>query len=254
MVARLPGLLVPLALGFFAFGACGACGEKPPAAPVDPARPLASAPPAVTSPPQNAKKTAAEHHRDFMSGCARRSLNSPEYCECAWAQFHEAFADDDLDGREADRAKVDHVKAQVLAACASLVSEDLVRADFAKACGASKSELKPYCDCTWTELRKKFSPAELGDDATVASARFDSGRAAATKTCGNKMSDALSRDAFLKTCAKDPGDATYCDCAWKELRKQASPGEIEAGTFDQKTLFSHFEKTCGKLRTAKTAP
>jgi hypothetical protein len=32
------------------------------------------------------------------------------------------------------------------------------------------------------------------------------------------------------------------------LRKQASPAEIEAATFDQKTIFTQVDKTCGKLR------
>ena len=251
MVARLPLLFVLGSLGL-------ACGADPAPEPMTQDKRVEIAPPqgasdAATTPPKP-KKTAAEHHRDFMGGCTRRSGTSADYCECAWGEFRKELTDEDMDGTELDRTKVDHVKAQVLTACASFVSEDMVRADFAKACRGGKGELEPYCDCTWTELRKKFSPAELNDETTVESDRFKTTRAAVTKTCGNKMPETFSREAFLKTCAKDPADEKYCACAWKELRKQATPGEIEAGTFDQKTLFAQFEKTCAKLRTPKTAP
>ena len=249
-------MVVRLTLPLFAV-ALIACAGDPRPEPAAPDKNVEIAPPRAATPaaPAKPKKTAAEHQHDFVGVCTRRSLNSPELCECAWGEFRKAFTDDDMDeGSELDRSKVDHVKALVLSSCASFVSEEMVRADFAKVCAGSKGDLKPYCDCTWTELRKKFSPAELSDETTVASERYRTTRGIVTKTCGNKMPESLSKEAFLRTCAKDPGDVQYCGCAWKELRKQASPGEIEAGAFDQKTVFAQFEKTCSKLRTPKTAP
>ena len=97
--------------------------------------------------------------------------------------------------------------------------------------------MKAYCDCTWTEFRKRFSAAELGDEGTVASERFVAARAPVVKACSNKMPESVSKDAFMKGCAKDQAADKFCGCAWKELRKQASPAEIESGTFDQKTIF-----------------
>lgn len=177
MVARLPLLFVLGSLGL-------ACGADPAPEPMTQDKRVEIAPPqgasdAATTPPKP-KKTAAEHHRDFMGGCTRRSGTSADYCECAWGEFRKELTDEDMDGTELDRTKVDHVKAQVLTACASFVSEDMVRADFAKACRGGKGELEPYCDCTWTELRKKFSPAELNDETTVESDRFKTTRAAVT--------------------------------------------------------------------------
>lgn len=236
------------------FVVLAACGADPAPAPSAPDKPIVMAPPEDAGAPATPKKTTEEHHHEFMTGCGRRARTSADYCECAWGEFHKELSDDDMDAPELDRTKVDKVKARVLVACASFVSEDMVHADFAKACASGKSELEPYCDCTWKELRKKFSAAELNDEPTVSGERFKTSRAAATKTCGNKMPEALSKEAFVKSCQKDPADESYCACAWKELRKVASPGEIEAGTFDQKTIFGVFERTCAKLRTPKTAP
>jgi hypothetical protein len=108
--------------------------------------------------------------------------------------------------------------------------------------------MKSYCECTWTEFRKRFSPAELSDEGIVHDERFLTARTPVVKACGNKMPESVSKDAFMKGCAKDPSADKFCGCAWKELRKQASPAEIEAGTFEQKTAFAQVEKSCGKLR------
>ena len=48
-------------------------------------------------------------------------------------------------------------------------------------------ETTTYCECRWTEFRKRFSAAELGDEATVASDRFVAARTPVVEVCGNKM-------------------------------------------------------------------
>jgi hypothetical protein len=232
-----------------ALAACGATPAPPPA-PAPPAAPpkVDEAPPPKPAPPT---KTAADHHRDFMAGCAKKAINSPDYCECAWGEFRKAFTDEEMSAGDMPPPKLEKVKAQVLGACASKIPEENVRADFGKACVGPKPELKPYCDCTWTEFRKRFSAAELNDEATVSSERFLATRAPVVKACGKKMPESISREAFMKGCMKDPSVDKFCGCAWTELRKQASPAEIESGTFDQKTLFAQVDKTCGKLRPPK---
>ncbi len=237
-----------------------ACGGSP-APTASPPAPLAAPPPAavVERPDASApsvgratpSKTAADHHRDFMSGCAKKAINSPDYCECAWGEFRKAFTDDEMAIGDLPPPKLEKVKGQVLGACASKIPEENIRTDFAKACMGPKPELKPYCDCTWLEFRKRFSAAELNDEVTVSSERFLSSRTPVVKTCGNKMPEGVSKEAFMKGCMKDASVDKFCGCAWKELRKQASPAEIESGTFDQKTIFAQVDKTCGKLRPPK---
>jgi hypothetical protein len=239
-----------------AIAACGGSPDgKPPLGPTPaPSTPAGSgttqAPPADATPTPPAK-TAADHHREFMGGCAKKAVNSPDYCECAWGEFRKAFTDEEMNAGDMPAAKLDKVKSQVVGACSSKIPEEVVREGFSKGCVGKNPDMKTYCDCTYTEFRKRFSAAELGDEATVGSDRFVAARTPVVKACGNKMPESVSKEAFMKGCVKDPSTDKFCGCAWKELRKQASPAEIEAGTFDQKTVFAQVEKSCGKLRPAK---
>lgn len=236
-------------------GWLAACGGAPSPKPATPDTASADAGSVATtkkpdegSPGSAAGKTAADHHREFMGGCAKKALNSPDYCECAWGEFRKVFTDEEMNAGDMPPAKLEKVKTQVVGACSSKISEETIKDGFAKACIGKNPEMKTYCDCTWTEFRKKFSAAELGDEGTVASERFLAARTVIVKTCGNKMPESVSKDAFMKGCAKEPAADKFCGCAWKELRKQASPAEIESGTFDQKTIFAQVDKSCGKLR------
>jgi hypothetical protein len=233
-----------------------ACGGSPAPA-KDPATATPATPPdkavkdGADKPASPPGKTTADHHREFMAGCAKKATNLPDYCECAWGEFHKVFTDEEMSAGDMPAAKLEKMKGQVAGACASKIPEETVRDGFAKSCVGKNPEMKTYCDCTWSEFRKRFSAAELGDEGTVTSERFVAARAPVVKACGNKMPESVSKEAFMKGCAKDPAAEKFCGCAWKELRKQASPGEIESGTFDQKTVFTQVEKGCGKLRPAK---
>lgn len=236
--------------------ACGGSPEgKPPLGPnqgaTTPASPATTQAPPPEAPPAPPAKTAADHHREFMSGCAKKAVNSPDYCECAWGEFRKAFTDEEMNAGDMPAAKLEKVKSQVVGACSSKIPEEVVKEGFSKGCIGKNPDMKTYCDCTYTEFRKRFSAAELGDEAMVASDRFVAARGPVVKACGNKMPESVSREAFMKGCVKDPSSDKFCGCAWKELRKQASPAEIESGTFDQKTVFVRVEKSCGKLRPAK---
>lgn len=230
---------------------CGGSPSAPPAAHPDPvANATPSKPDGGAAPAAELTKTAADHHREFMGGCAKTATNSPDYCECAWGEFRKVFTDEEMSAGEMPPAKLERVKSQVVGACSSKIPEETVKSGFTSGCVGKNADMKGYCECTWTEFRKRFSSAELGDEATVQSERFVAARAPVVKACGSKMPEAVSKDAFMKGCAKDPSADKFCGCAWKELRKVASPAEIEAGTFDQKTLFAQVEKSCAKLRPA----
>ena len=217
-----------------------------------PDHPPASTPPKKPELVEPSARTAADHHREFMAGCARKAANSPDYCECAWGEFRKAFTGEQMNAGDLPAPKLDKLKGQVVGACSSKVNEEMVKDTFGNGCVAKNPEMKTYCDCLWGEYRKKFSPAELNDEETIAGERFLSARGPVTKTCAAKMPESVSKEAFMKGCAKESTSDKFCGCAWKELRKQASPGEIEAGSFDQKTVFAQVEKSCGKLRPAAT--
>lgn len=238
-------------------GAAAACGgTSSPAAPARPRAPVAPvAPPSTPAedeppPPKRPAKTAADHHRELVEGCTQKSVNSPEYCECVWAEFRTVFSDDEMNAGNLAAEKLDTVKAAVSRACSSKIPESAVKDAFATTCIGKIPEAKSYCECTWTEYRKRFSAAELSDEATAKGDRFVAARGQVAKACASKMPESVSKEAFMSGCAKDAAAKDFCDCVWKELRKQASAADIQAGTFDQKTIFAKVEKVCGKLRPA----
>jgi len=258
-------MIRPIAAAFLVSVSAGlwlvACGGSPKPTPTTPPpagsakarpEPAPSAPPKKPEIVEPTARTAADHHREFMGGCARKATNSPDYCECAWGEFRKAFTDEQMNAGDLPVAKLDKLKSQVVGACASKVNEEMVKESFTKGCAVKNTEMKPYCECMWTEYRKKFSPGELNDEELVAGERFLAARTTVTKACASKMPESVSKEAFMKGCGKDASSDKFCGCAWKELRKQASPGEIEAGSFDQKTVFAQVEKSCGKLRPAAT--
>ena len=93
-----------------------ACGGSPSAKPTTPETPSSDAGAASTkrpdegSPGPAAGKTAADHHREFMGGCAKKVVNSPDYCECAWGEFRKMFTDEEMNAGDMPAAKLEKVK------------------------------------------------------------------------------------------------------------------------------------------------
>jgi len=194
-------------------------------------------------------KTAADNHRDFMTGCGKNAVNSPDYCECAWGEMRKLFTDEEMaEPGEMPPAKMQTLKAQVLGACSMKVPEEAVKTSYQGGCVGDRPELQSYCECTWTEFRKRFSAAELNDEGTIHGDRFLAARIPVVKACSPKMPEPAAREAFMKGCAADPKNAPFCTCGWKELRKQLSAAEIEVGAFEKEKVFATVDKACGKLR------
>jgi hypothetical protein len=55
----------------------------------------------------------------------------------------------------------------------------------------------------------------------------------------------------MKECLSSGKTKEYCECAWKELRKSASPADIEAGLFDRQAFTAAVEKSCGQIKPKK---
>jgi hypothetical protein len=161
------------------------------------------------------------------------------------------FTDDEMNAPgPLPPARIEALKGRVGRACASKIPEDVVKDGFQATCGGGgqNSEMKAYCDCSWTEYRKLFSLVDLSDDSFVESDRFRNGRTKVVKVCANKMPESVSQAAFMRGCVKSSSTEAFCNCAWKEVRKLANPAEIQAGTFDQKRVFSQIDAGCAKLR------
>jgi len=68
-----------------------------------------------------------------------------------------------------------------------LPSEDAIQKDFFVACVGDKPSMRDYCDCFWTESRKKFSAQDLSRPDIVNDANFAAARTGFVKACAPKI-------------------------------------------------------------------
>lgn len=226
--------------------ACG--GAAPPAEDSSKAKTPSAAPTAEKSPAAGEKVSPEELHRRFIDGCAKTAPNANDFCECAWGQSKGSVSEDN----EMTPEKMQELRSKVAAACASKLPEDTLKNGYVQGCAGEVTDAVPYCECTWTQFRKRFSAQELTDDQVVKTERFASSREPVVKACSSKMPEKTAKESFMKGCAKDSTAANaFCACAWKEMRKQAGPAEVIAGLFDEKKTMGQVDAACGKLRPAK---
>jgi hypothetical protein len=193
----------------------------------------------------------ADHKRDFMTGCAEKVPNAPDYCECGWEQMTKLFSEEDLKAPEADKTKLAQLGDRTRAVCGSKVPEPAVKAQFLEACVAKQTELAGYCECKWAEIRKTLSVSELTDDSVVKSERFAAAKKGMVKACAAKVPEASVRDGFMAGCASKDSLKPFCGCAWKTLRAERSPAEFLEGFVDAEAAAPKLQQACGKLRPAK---
>ena len=82
-----------------------------------------------------------------------------------------------------------------------------------------------YCQCSWDLLLRVFTEKELTANEP------DPAKLAAYKdklapTCGGKIPEPVAREKFMEGCAKAKEVGPYCECAWTELRKTLSVGDL----------------------------
>lgn len=223
-----------------------ACGGTP-------ATPPAQVPETVVGPaPGKAgHKSLAELKREFMSGCSGKVPNAPDYCECGWEQMTKTFSEEEMNSSEEDKAKLAQLKERVEGICRGKLPEAMIRGGYVQSCAGDQPKRAPYCECTWAEFRKKLSAAEMADDATVKTERFVSAKKVAVKACAAKMPEEVARDGFFQGCVKDEAHKPFCACAWKTIRAESSPAEIEGNLVDLEAARGKIDKACSKLRPAK---
>ncbi len=217
------------------------CGGSSPSAP----------PPA--KPEQQPKKTDVEQaHKEFGEACGKQTKGAGEYCECAWGQLKKILGDD-LAGKD-DPKLAAQVRDAVADECRAKAPESMIKDGYVEGCTGQRPEMEDYCNCTWTEFRKRYSVADMNDENVVKGDQFAGARKQVVKTCGAKMPEAVAKDDFMKGCARDPGAEPFCSCAWKETRKLGAPAEIEAGLVDREKLVKAIDTACGKLKPDQQKP
>lgn len=192
----------------------------------------------------------ATNKKAFLEGCSKGGEGTEAFCDCAWGEMLSAVGEAKMGGEGPTEKDLMDSHPRVMAACKTKMPEAAVKKGFMTGCVGDRNEMQPYCDCSWSEFRKEFSPGDLGDEAIIKSDKFNAARAKVTKTCGSKVPEKVVKDGFLKACVRDPKLEKFCGCAWDELKKMASPAEIEAGLVDQQKMNANLEKSCAKYKPA----
>lgn len=251
---------LPLLLSSFALVLAGACGPGPtPDTPQSGGDAGAATSTAASGSTTGAASGAGggdrleENRQAFMQGCAKGGEGTGPFCECAWKEMRAAIGDAKMGTEGPDEKDLVESHPRVMAACKSKMPEAAVKNGFMAGCIGDREEMKPYCDCSWDEFRKQFSAGDLGDQAIIKSEKFAQARVSVTKTCGPKISEKVVKEGFITACARDPKLQKFCNCAWGELKKMATPAEIEAGLIDKDKVTANLDKACSKLRPAGTA-
>ena len=145
-------------------------------------------PPRAASPaqPQDAGSgDLGEAKAAFVADCSKDEPGSEAYCGCAWDVARATYGDDAVRARGTptpdDLAKI-HVK--VGSTCSVHFPPEVIERAFMAGCTKKQSELKQYCACTWTELGKKMSPAELVSERAKGSERYRNAVQASANACG----------------------------------------------------------------------
>jgi len=200
---------------------------------------------------QSDAEKIAESKKAFMAGCAKGGEGTGDFCECAWGELRAAVGDARIAAEGPTEQDLVQTHPRIMSACKAKMPESAVKQGFLAGCvGERKAEMTAYCDCSWAEFRKVFSAGDLGDESIIRSEKFTQARIAVTKTCGPKISEKVVKEGFMSACARDPKMEKFCGCAWDELKKIATPAEIEAGVIDKDKVTSTIEKGCSKFKPA----
>jgi hypothetical protein len=195
-------------------------------------------------------KTAEDYRAEFMARCGKNMADAPEYCACSWGQMKQVFAVEDFERKEDDPAiagKFEIFRDRVVRSCGRSMPEPRVRASFVKSCVGDNPEKGPFCECTWTELRKTLEPGDMADPEFAKSPRFREVATATVPVCGDKMPESAVREAFMQGCQSGrTGLETFCTCAWGTLRREKSAADIGARRVDLAAMRPKIEKSCGK--------
>lgn len=228
----------PAAVILAVFAVVAACGGETPAPNntpnADAATPTPSATASVDTTPKDAGPPAIDAQRDPFVATCMHGMPSQAYCSCAWEQFRDVFKDADISQKPSDD-KLAALKQRTVQACASKLTETDMKPIFTNACVGTDSKKSPFCDCEWTELRKKLEVADFVGDFT--GPKFDDAKKAMVKACKGKMPEASAHADFQAGCtSRAPGKEKACECMWKKVRAKASPEEIAADLVDTKSL------------------
>lgn len=93
----------------------------------------------------------------FVKACVEGKPKAAAYCECSWTELRKTLSVTEF---SPTNPKFRAAKKGAVKACSNKASEEIFRDGFFSGC-VKKPELKPFCSCAWSTLRKEASPADL---------------------------------------------------------------------------------------------
>jgi hypothetical protein len=100
------------------------------------------------------------------------------------------------------------------------------RGAFIEGC-MDKVQGNEYCDCGFAQFAEIFKDADLSKEIPEDDPRMGQLAVQMKEACSDKFPEPKAKEQFLKGCAeKQSNKDTYCNCAWTELRKTLSVGDI----------------------------
>lgn len=100
-------------------------------------------------------------HANFGKGCSGGDTRIEGYCECAWTTLRKHFQPGELaDETLSSSDRYASHKPELLKACGAKVPDAFAHDAFMSGC-ASDAPLKPFCECAYKSMRKRYSPADF---------------------------------------------------------------------------------------------
>jgi hypothetical protein len=125
----------------------------------------------------------------FMASCTSAAGGSETgpFCDCTWRFLRQEGTFDGMSAVEA-KALVERVGPRLTAACADALPEASFEVATVKACVAGSQSLsKAACTCSYRQLRKSLSKAELLNPAMLKTERFAVALTESRRACAQQQ-------------------------------------------------------------------
>jgi hypothetical protein len=204
-----------------------ACSSSPP----PPAATSANAEPKSHEPAKDDGTTAESQREHFIERCLTNDAMK-DYCECAFTQFVDVFRGVDLSKEVSDDdIRLARLGTQTKEKCADKIPESVAKEQFVGACTSKEPKKEPYCSCSWGELRKSLSVAEI-IGLQPEDAKWLEAKKQLPKGCKGKYPAELAANEFIGACMQKDATEARCQCLWKKVSKAMTIEEIAAETRD----------------------
>lgn len=91
---------------------------------------------------------------------------------------------------------------------------------------AKSPDYKAWCDCAWGIYGTTITLGEM-NKGEIDPKKLQQVNLKSAQVCGDKMPEALVKDAFAQECMQDNARLKpFCECLWPGLRKSLAPTEI----------------------------